>query len=77
MTGGRSQRGQVPNEEVSYREHSIQDVMIEGLQIQVAKLTQRLAAQNLEMYRDIDGCNSESNFKSLYHNPILLWEQRG
>jgi molybdopterin-guanine dinucleotide biosynthesis protein A len=58
MAGGRGQRGQVPKEEVPYHEHNIQDVMIEDLQRQVAELTQRLAAQSLEMYCDIDGRNS-------------------
>jgi hypothetical protein len=55
---GRGWRGQVPNEEVPYHKHSVQDVMIEDLQRQVAELTQCLAAQNLEMHRDIDGSDS-------------------
>ena len=50
--------------------------MVEDLQRQVAKLTQRLVAQNLEMYCDIDGCNLESNFENPYHKPVLVWEQR-
>jgi len=51
--------------------------MIEDLQRQVAKLTQHLVAQNMEMYCDIDGRNLESNFENPYHNPILVREQRG
>jgi hypothetical protein len=43
MTGGRGRgRGwcrQVPNEEVTYHERSLQDVIIEDLQRQVAELT--------------------------------------
>jgi len=50
--------------------------MIEDLQRQAAELTQYLAAQNMEMYRDIDGRDSESNFEKPYHNPVLIWEQR-
>jgi hypothetical protein len=41
------------------------------------KLTQRLAVQNLEIYHDIDDLNSESNFKNLYHNSVLVREQCG
>jgi hypothetical protein len=76
MAGGRSQCGQVPKEEVPYHERNIQDMMIEDLQRQVAELTQRLAVQNLEMYCDIDGRNSDSNFENPYHKPVLVWEQR-
>jgi hypothetical protein len=60
MTGDRV-RGwsrQVLNEEVTYHEHSVQDIMIEDLQRQVAELTQRLAAQNTEINCNIDGRNS-------------------
>jgi hypothetical protein len=32
--------------------------------------------QNMEMYRDIDGRNSESNFENTYHNPVLVREER-
>jgi hypothetical protein len=39
MTGGCGWHGQVPNEEVSCHECSLQDVMIEDLQRQVAELT--------------------------------------
>jgi hypothetical protein len=74
---GRGRRGQVPNEEVPYHDHNIRDVTIEDLQRQVAELTQRLAAQNLEMHRDIDGRNAESNFESPYHNTVLIREQHG
>jgi hypothetical protein len=49
--------------------------MIEDLHRQVAELAQSLATQNLEMYCDIDGCNSESNFENPYHKPVLVWEQ--
>lgn len=61
MTGGRSRgwSGQVRNEEVSYHERSVQDLMIEDLQrLQVAELTQRLVVQNIEMYRDISDRDS-------------------
>jgi hypothetical protein len=79
MTGsrGRGWRGQVPNEEVSYHERNLQDLMIEDVQIHVAKLTQCLAVQNMEMYCDIDGHDSESNFKNPYQNHVLVREQRG
>jgi hypothetical protein len=50
--------------------------MIEYLQGQVAKLTQHLAAQNIEMHCDIDDHNLESNFKNPYHNHVLGWEHR-
>jgi len=43
IASGRGHRGQVPNEEVSYHECSIQDVMIEDLYRQVAELIQSLA----------------------------------
>jgi hypothetical protein len=49
--------------------------MIEDLHEQVTELTQHLAVQNLEMYCDIDCCNSKSNFEKLYHKPVLLREQ--
>jgi hypothetical protein len=39
MTSGHGQCGQVLKEEVPYHERSIQDVMIEDLQRQVAELT--------------------------------------
>jgi hypothetical protein len=46
--------------------------------MQVAdQLTQLLVAQNMEMYRDIDGHDSKSNFENLYHNSVLVWEQHG
>jgi hypothetical protein len=76
MAGGHGQRGQVSNEEVPYHACSVQDVMIEDLQRQVAELTQRLATQNLEMYSDVDGRNSKSNFENPYHKPVLVREQR-
>jgi hypothetical protein len=46
ITGGcgHGWRGQVSNEEVPYHERSVQDVMIEDLQRQVAELTHRLAS---------------------------------
>jgi hypothetical protein len=72
MTGRCGRCGQISNDEVPYHEHSIQDVMIEDLQRQIAELIQCLAAQNLEMYCDIDGCNSKSNFENLYHKPVLM-----
>jgi len=69
--------GQVPNEEVPYHEHNVQDVMIEDLQRQVAELTQRLAAQNMEMHCNIDNCNLDFNCENLYHNFVLGREQHG
>jgi hypothetical protein len=74
MTGGCGfcWGGLVSNEEASYHERSLQDVMIEDLQRQVAELNQRLAAQNMEMYCDIDGHNSEFNFENLYHSHVLV-----
>jgi hypothetical protein len=79
MTGGcgRGWHGQVPNEEVLYHKRSVQDVMIEDLQRQVAELIQRLVAQNFVKYRNIDGCDSESNFENPYHNLVLVQEQHG
>jgi len=47
------------------------------LQRQDAELTQCLAAQNMEMYRNIDDRDSKSNFKNPYHNPVLIREHRG
>jgi hypothetical protein len=76
MVFGRGRLGQVSNEEVPYHEHRIQDMMFEDLQRQVAELTQHLTMQNLEMYCDIDGRNSDSNFKNLYHKHVLVQEQR-
>jgi hypothetical protein len=60
MTGGHGSNwcGQIPNEEVPYHECNVQDVNFEDLQRQVVELTQSLLAQNMEMYRDIDGRNS-------------------
>jgi hypothetical protein len=49
--------------------------MIEDLQRQVAELTQCLAAQKLEMYCDVDGRNSKSNFENPYQKPVLVREQ--
>jgi hypothetical protein len=77
MTSGRAWRREVPNEDVSYHEHNLQDVIIKDLQWQVAELTQRLVAQNMEMYRDIDGRNSKSNFENPYHNHVLVREHHG
>jgi hypothetical protein len=31
----------------------------------------------MEMYRNIDGRDLESNFKNPYYNPIMVLEQRG
>jgi hypothetical protein len=50
--------------------------MIEDLQRQVAELTQHLATQNLEMYSNVDGHNSKSNFENPYHKLVLVREQR-
>jgi len=49
--------------------------MIEDVQIHVAKLTQCLAVQNMEMYCDIDSRDLDSNFENPYHNPVLVREQ--
>jgi hypothetical protein len=68
---GHGRRRHVPNEKVPYHACSVRDVMIEYLQGQVAKLTQHLAAQNIEMHCDIDDHNLESNFKNPYHNHVL------
>ena len=76
MTSCHGRRGQVPNEEVPYHEHSIQDMMIEDLQRQVVELTQRLTVQNLEIYCDINCHNSDSNFENLYHKLVLVQEHR-
>jgi hypothetical protein len=77
MTSGHGWHGQVLNEEVPYHERSVQEIMIEDLQKQVVELTQRLAAQNMEMYRNIDSRDLESNSENPCHNPILVREQRG
>jgi hypothetical protein len=50
--------------------------MIKDLHRQKLELTQHLVAQNLEMYCDIDGCNSDSNFKNPYHKLVLVREER-
>jgi hypothetical protein len=62
MIGGheRGWCGHVPNEEVSYHECCVQDVMIEDFQRLFVELTQHLVAQNMEMNCDIDSRNSES-----------------
>jgi hypothetical protein len=69
MTGGhdRGWHEHVLNERVPYHERSVQNVIVEDLQRQVAELTQRLAGQNMEKNCNINGHNSESNFE----NPIL------
>jgi hypothetical protein len=79
MTGdfGRGSCRHDLNEKVSYHERSVQDVIIEELQRQVVELTQHLAVQNIEMYCNIDRRDSEFNFENSYHNPVLVWEQRG
>ncbi len=78
MTSGRS-RGwhrQVLNEEVPYHESNIQDMMIEDLQRQVMQLIPRLAMRNMELHCDIDNRDLESNFENLYHNHVIVQEQR-
>jgi hypothetical protein len=77
MAGGRGRRGQASNEEVPYHKRHVQDMTIEDLQRQVAELTQRLTAQNLEMDREMDGWDLDSSFENPYHNPILGREQLG
>jgi len=72
----RGRRRQVLNEEVSYHEWSVQDMMIEDLQRQVTELTQRLAMQNMEIDCDIDNRNSKFNFENLYYNLVLFREHR-
>jgi hypothetical protein len=71
---GRGWRKQVPNEGFPYHERNVQYVMIKDLQRQVAELTQRLTAQNMEMNCDIDGRNSKSNFENLYWDINLFSE---
>lgn len=71
MTRGRGRSGPIPNEEVHNRERSIQEVMIEDLQRQVAELTRHLATQNL------DDRDSESSFENPYRNTVLGRKQRG
>jgi hypothetical protein len=77
MASGRScgRHQHVPNEEVTYHERSIQDVMNEDLQRQIAELTQHLATQNLVMCRGIDSRDLESNFENWYHNSILVRDE--
>ncbi|KAE8672853.1 putative CCCH-type zinc finger family protein [Hibiscus syriacus] len=64
---GRGRREQVPNEEAQCRDRSVQDVMIADLQRQVAELTQRLAAQDLED-REASDHDTNSTFENPYHN---------
>ncbi|KAE8696147.1 putative CCCH-type zinc finger family protein [Hibiscus syriacus] len=64
---GRGRREQVPNEEAQRRDRSVQDVMIADLQRQVAELTQRLAAQDLED-REASDHDTNSTFENPYHN---------
>jgi hypothetical protein len=74
ITSGRGHgwRGQVPNYEVSYHEHNVQDVMIKYLQRQVVELTHCLTPQHMKMNYNIDGCDLESNFKNPYRNLVLF-----
>lgn len=46
--------GQGQNGEIPHCESNVQDVTIEDLYTQVAKLTQHLVAQNLEMNNKMD-----------------------
>lgn len=50
-------------------------MMNEDFQRQGAEVTQPLATQNLEMYRDFDGRSWESNFENLYHNFVLVRDE--
>jgi hypothetical protein len=79
MAGGRGRggrRGQVPNEEAPHRDRSVQDVMIEDLQRQVAELAQRLAVQEFGN-REIKNSDSDSTFDNPYHNPAPNRDHRG
>ncbi|XP_062177060.1 uncharacterized protein LOC133881996 [Alnus glutinosa] len=79
MAGGRGRggrRGQVPNEEAPHRDRSVQDVMIEDLQRQVAELTQRLAVQEFGN-REMENSDSDSTFDNPYHNPVPNQDHRG
>lgn len=77
MASGHSWRGQVPNEEVTYRERNVQDVIIEDLQRQVAELTWRLE-QIMEGDRDMEDHGLESStLENLYHNFALGQDKRG
>lgn len=73
MVGSRGRCGQVLilNQEVSYCERSVQDVMIEDLQRQVAELTQHLA-QTMELKRNTDIHNSESSFENPQYTLLLV-----
>jgi hypothetical protein len=71
IAGGRGHGGrrwQVPNEEALHRDRNVQDMMIEGLQRQVAELTQRLAAQEVGN-REMENSDSDSTFDNPYRNP--------
>jgi hypothetical protein len=69
MAGGHGgRRGQVPNEEAPHRDRSVQDVMIEDLQRQVAELAQLLAVQEFGN-REMENSDSDSTFDNPYHNP--------
>lgn len=76
MTRGHGRCEQIPNEKVPNHERSIQDMMIEDLQRQVAELTRHLTTQNL-YDREMDDRDSESSFENPYHNSVLRQEQRG
>jgi hypothetical protein len=79
MAGGRGRggrRGQVPNEEAPHRDRSVQDVMIEDLQRQVAELAQRLAVQEFGN-REMENSDSDSTFDNPYHNPAPNRDHRG
>jgi hypothetical protein len=76
MAGSRGQRGQVSIEEVPYHKHDVQDVTIEDLQRQVAKLTHRLVVQNLKRGCELDDCDSDFSFENPYHSPVLGREHR-
>ncbi|KAE8681373.1 putative CCCH-type zinc finger family protein [Hibiscus syriacus] len=73
---GRGRREQVPNEEAQRRDRSVQDVMIANLQRQVAELTQRLAARDLED-REASDHDTNSTFENPYHNRAGFREHRG
>lgn len=71
---GRGRRGQVPDEEVPYRDRNVQDVLVEDLQRQVAELTQRLVAQD---FGNVEGHESDSSFENPYHHRVRGREHRG
>ncbi|KAG5235487.1 CCCH-type zinc finger family protein [Salix suchowensis] len=72
---GRERCGLVRNEEVQHHDRIIQEEHIADLQRQVAELTQRLAAQDLE--NEITDHDSDSTFDNPFHHRHNEREARG